>query len=63
MSGPYSKNVQMNPAGTTAEVISLFRKLNPPVRLTQSSEITGMVVHPSDGLILPVQISTVTEAS
>jgi hypothetical protein len=35
--------VQTNPAGTWAEVISLLRKVSPPVKLMQESEMTDRV--------------------
>jgi hypothetical protein len=54
------KNVQMNPPGTTAVVISLFKKLSPPVRLRQSADTIGRFMHPVPG---EVQTSTVTVAS
>jgi len=56
-----SKNVQTNPAGTTAAEISLFKKLNPPVRLLQVSETTGTETHPTP--TPPLQTCTVALVS
>jgi hypothetical protein len=38
--------VQANPAGIVAAETSSFRKLRPPVKLTQVFELMGMVAHP-----------------
>jgi hypothetical protein len=49
----YSKNVQTNPPGTATLLISLLRKLRPPVKLMQLSETTGTSTQPLRGLIDP----------
>lgn len=56
----YWKNVQMNPPGTAAVLISLFKKVSPPVRLRQSSDTIGRFTHP---VLTEVQTWTVTVAS
>jgi hypothetical protein len=59
----YSKNVQMNPPGTATLLISLLRKLRPPVKLMQLSETTGRSTQPLRGLIDPEHTVIVGEAS
>jgi hypothetical protein len=41
----------------------LFRRLRPPVKLTQESELTGMMIHPVLVSALPVQTETFGDAS
>jgi hypothetical protein len=50
---PHWKNVQMNPPGTVAVLISLFKKLSPPVRLMHVSDTTGRFTHP-----VPTEVQT-----
>jgi hypothetical protein len=47
--------LQANPAGIFAQLISLLKKLRPPVRLTQVSFISGISAQPFSGLIEPEQ--------
>lgn len=60
---PYSKKVQTKPKGTFTKDTSSFKKLRPPTKSMHSSETTGMVTHPSSGVIVPVQAITVGDTA
>ena len=59
----YSKQEQTIPSGTWTMVILLLRSARSTVKLIQVLETTGILVHPSGGLILPVQAVIAGDAS
>ena len=59
----HSKNVQTNPSGMIAPLTSLLRKLKPPVKSVQASELIGMVTHPLPAAALPVHTCASGERS
>jgi hypothetical protein len=55
--------VQRDPVGTATLLISLLRRLRPPFKLMQLSEMTGTLTQPLRGLIVPEHRVIVRETS